>query len=527
MRPSRAIRVTSKAYFPVALCSINRVALKAAIVQMAILCGGGCPLALAGNWIVEPAITVRETWTDNVDLRPSDTAQSDFVTEISPSIRVVGRGARVNAQFEYSPIGLLYARDSDRNDIQNMLNAFGSVEAIENFFFVEARGQISQQTVSAFGSQSASQISDTANRTETRQFSVSPYIKGEIGSVANYGLRLDASRISTDANLGVDRTTKSWTAKLESASTLAGWAWAADFLDTRSDYSEGADTRYQMARGTISYYFDSRLRVFVRAGREKNNFAADDGSDITHGVGFRWAPTERTEIAGETDDRFFGRSYLYSFKHRMRRSSWNASLSKDITTLAEQLSRNAGGTSYQRLFDLLASQIPDPIERAEEVRRQLRESGIAADFPNQGGFLSGRIFAEKRAQASLALLGIRNTVTFSGFRSESTPISGPIGIVDDFATASEVTQTGFGVNWGHKLTALSSLSTGLNWIRSTGASFESIETQQKGATIAFTTQLSPHATGAISVRHIRFDGQGNTANSYRENAVLGSISRRF
>ena len=83
--------------------------------------------SFADNWRIQPAVSVRETWTDNVTLVPSSQARSDFVTEISPSLTIQGRGSRARMDVDYRPTALIYARDSGRNDVLNHAECFGCI----------------------------------------------------------------------------------------------------------------------------------------------------------------------------------------------------------------------------------------------------------------------------------------------------------------------------------------------------------------------------------------------------------------
>src|SRR5688572_25215237 len=120
----------------------SRVGLRTDCVASALVLiglSGSGPVA-AERWTVTPSITVTETITDNVTLAPSDRKQSDLITQITPGIRIDGAGARVKLNLDYRASRLLYANQSGSNSTQNFLNARGTVEAIEKWFFVDAVG---------------------------------------------------------------------------------------------------------------------------------------------------------------------------------------------------------------------------------------------------------------------------------------------------------------------------------------------------------------------------------------------------
>ena len=508
----------------------RRRALLVRVAWAVVLSGAGlAPPSFAENWRIQPSVSVRETWTDNVTLVSSSQARSDFVTEVSPSVTVQGRGSRARMDIDYRPTALLYARDSARNDLLNMLNASGAFEAIERFLFVEARLQITQQTVSAFGPQPTSNVSDTNNRTETRVFSVSPYIKGIAGGLATYEARYQASATRTQADAGVQGDTRVLSGNLTSITDFASFGWIVDFRDARSDFRSGQDVSTQFLRGTVIYHFDPELWFFVRGGRERNDYSQVDRSFTTHGVGVEWAPTGRTRISAENEKRFFGWGHRYSFRHRTQGVSYSLLATKEDTTNLEQLTRNSVSSLFERFSDLLSAQFPDPQQRAEQVRQLLTRTGISQEPIPQAGFLTSAVQLERRIEGSVALIGARNTWTLSAYHRNSQPLTlVSDAVTSDALAAGEVSELGILANLNHRLSAQDSISVLASWQRNRSAGNDPLETISRRIELTATRQFSPSTNGSIGFRTGRFDGGGiAVANDYRENAIFGAISHQF
>ena len=98
--------------------------------------GGLVTPAFAGDWKITPLISVNETATDNVD-QVNKHQTSSLITDITPGINIVGTGDRVKLRFDYEMHNLYYTDDSSRNNVQNSLNAAGTLEALENWFFID------------------------------------------------------------------------------------------------------------------------------------------------------------------------------------------------------------------------------------------------------------------------------------------------------------------------------------------------------------------------------------------------------
>ncbi|MGE5386982.1 MAG: TIGR03016 family PEP-CTERM system-associated outer membrane protein, partial [Betaproteobacteria bacterium] len=120
-------------------------------------------------WTITPTIEVTERLSDNI-LLTNTNRKSDEVTEISPGLRIDGQTARLKVHFDYQLRGIYYAEGSQSSHTQNALNTFGTLEAVDNLLYLDFSGVITQQSISAFGTQSPSTVNVNANSTETANF---------------------------------------------------------------------------------------------------------------------------------------------------------------------------------------------------------------------------------------------------------------------------------------------------------------------------------------------------------------------
>ena len=138
------------------------------------------------------ALALTETLTDNIDLTTTD-KQSGLISQLSPGIRIDARTARLKMFLDYQLNAIAYSTGNNGNQVQNELNAFGTLEAIDNWLFLDFGGQITQQVINQFGQQSSSNVYNTGNTTETSTFFISPFIRGQLGGSADYFLRYNTS----------------------------------------------------------------------------------------------------------------------------------------------------------------------------------------------------------------------------------------------------------------------------------------------------------------------------------------------
>jgi uncharacterized protein (PEP-CTERM system associated) len=470
-----------------------------------------------GEWRLVPSVLLRETWTDNIDLSPGDRAQSEFVTEIAPGLAITRRGRRFQLDFDYRLNALVHVKDSDRNRVQNNLAATARLEAIENFFFVDANASIAQESISAFGTQPTSNISDVRNQTETRSLRVSPYVQGRFSDVADYRLAYTVSTTERkDAGAG-DGTTRRLDGRVASQEVLRNFSWSFDFYDRRDDFQVTRDTQARLLRGILTYHVSPQLRASGHFGRESNDYNGPTEDNAIHGWGLEWAPTERTLISAQNEQRFFGRGYSYIFRHRTPRTVWNLSVVKDSTTTFDQpgsVSRASFVEQLERTFAPVGG-LPDAL------REFLLQPNAVL------GLLSTQVFVERRSEASVALLGLRNTVSFGVFQFKSDRLIGtPGSVVDDFTISERIDQLGARVSLQHRLTPLASLDLSLGTTRNTGTSRVDPDSRQNRLDLLLSSAISPGLGASLGARYVDFDG-AEFASDYREKAVFGALTIRF
>ncbi|MBK7417564.1 MAG: TIGR03016 family PEP-CTERM system-associated outer membrane protein [Dechloromonas sp.] len=270
--------------------------------------GAGTPPAKeaegAGNqgreWVIKPRVTLTETLSDNVNVnRVNNGKQSDLITEIAPGIRVEAKTAKLKAYLDYTLRGQFYAKEPDYNRSQNSLNTFGTLEAIDNWFFVDFSGFITQQTISAFGAQSTSASTINNNSTETASYRISPYIRGQMGGLVDYLLRYNLSTTRSDASIVSDTNISEWVGQLRGSTPFQKLKWTIDTSQQSTDYSRGRDTDAERIRAMLTYSVLPQLRFSLSGGQERNNYASlNHETNSTNGYGFDWNPTERTQISG-------------------------------------------------------------------------------------------------------------------------------------------------------------------------------------------------------------------------------------
>jgi uncharacterized protein (PEP-CTERM system associated) len=480
-----------------------------------------------GGWSFVPTIRLRGTATDNVDQAPDDRARSDFITEIMPGIRIDGNGKRVKLHLDYRMDNLIYARDSSKNDLRNYLNAFGSLEAVEHFLFVDARAAIDQEAISPFGPR-PTDITTSANRTETRTYQVSPYIQGRLVGTTSYLLRYDYTDLHSTETATGDERSSLVTGRLRGETRIDALGWNVEATSLRTDYENSRDTQDDRARGVLIYAFDPQFHVNVTSGYERNNYLTlQTEGNATYGVGFEWAPTPRSKVFGNWEHRFFGDGWYYGANSRSPYLVVSFSDKRDVTTDAQSRIGGAGYTAaYNILFDALATRIPDPIDRAAEAQRLLASGNIPNDLGLPSDFLVGNSYIERRQDARATILGVRNTLSFGVYRlmRNNLVATGP-----DIppGTTPDTREWGASANLSHKITPFTTFNVGGTWRETASTSGTNITSKEWTARVGLSTQFGPRTTGSLEYHFTRFISDAGASSDYRENELIATLYYQF
>jgi uncharacterized protein (PEP-CTERM system associated) len=278
-----------------------------------------------------------------------------------------------------------------------------------------------------------------------------------------------------------------------------------------------------------------QFRISLSAGQESNNYASQNiQSKLTHGYGFDWTPTERTQLTAFKERRFFGDGHRYSLSHRFPLSSIRYSDTKDVSVLPNQFTSVGLGTVFDLFRQIcsqqLSSTFTDPVqlEQAANVcaTNILSQAGISPNTLITSSFLTSRATVQRTQQLAIALQGARNTLTVLFNRNESQSILASSAVSDDFLlnNTNNIRQRGISINLSHKLSAISNFNVMASRQESTGNGTTALKATTMMYQANLTSKIGARTTGGISIRRTEFD---STNNPYTENALIGTVSVIF
>jgi len=486
----------------------------------------------AAEWRLTPRLGLKETYTDNLRLAPRGREQSDWITEISPGISFLGNGPRLQVSADYALIYRAYVSNSEANGHNHALRSNALFNAWDRRFFLQASASVAQQNISTLGALTSSDANLTGNRTEVRQFSLSPYLVGRLGTVARWQARYSWDKSEADGAARVLNTeAQGLQLTLSSGQQFSDLGWSLAYSQQQIDSTGGQFARRDLESitGTVRYRLWPTLFVLGSLGRDENTFGnarGSTGGDF-YTLGLEWAPSTRTKVRGELGERYFGNTASFNAEHRTRLTTWQLSYSEQIVATPRPFSAPANVDTAVAIDRLFLAQVPDPIERQQLVQAFIVQNGLPASLTTSVDFLTNQVSLSKRLQGAFGLRGVRSTFLLSVFRDnrESQTTDQPVLVSDPFALSTSVVQTGYSgvLTWRFSEQTSASFSAGQTKSKLADASRDDTNSTLR---IGATHRLGPKLTGNVDYRWLNRDSTA-TGLDVRENAITGTLNMAF
>lgn len=482
----------------------------------------------AGGGAIQPRIAVSQAWTDNLRLTEQD-KDAALITTVSPGVRIERNTGSLRASLDYTLNGIVYLKSGQASHVQNSLTAGAQAEIVPQTFYIDAQANIGRQNGSAFGLQTPSgggqgQASslDNPNQHETGTLSVSPQLRGQLGGLANFSLRGNASITEVrGSSLGDSRGSGLNFTLSQLTPGVIGWFAQANSQQTRS-VGAVSNKSSTVAVG-LNYRPDPDWAFSANAGSERHNYLSAGGGSqdgVTGGVTAEWTPTPRTRASGNWQRHQYGDSRGFNLEHRMVHTVWRLSDSRTVT-LGNTGSSGGLRTNYDLYYLLLASTEPDPIKRDALVRLTLLSLGLSPDAPLAQGFLSTGPSQLHAQMFSFTLQGVRSNVTASLNRSVTTRLGSDLN-QGDLANNGLIDQRSYSLSGSYQLSPASGLTLTASRQETLGDAGMH-RTQLTSLMANLNTKLGARFSAQIGARHSRFDG----VTSYSENAAYANLTQQF
>jgi uncharacterized protein (PEP-CTERM system associated) len=487
----------------------------------------------AAEWEFSPVLELKAGYSDNIRLAPRGKENGDYIAQFNPGIDFSGTGTHMKVFGYYHMQNIFYAEDQSKNSTHHILNSGANAELLDEYLFLDATASITQQSISPVAPVTLDNTNIVDDRTDIRTYSVSPYFHHNFGNLFLSELRYTHNVVESSANGLFDSQAEKFLFQLKNGPHFRIMGWELNYAKQNIDYiSANTDVENERYFLKLSYLLSSKFSLDATGGYERYDYLSlnqnPEGSYWL--AGFRWTPSERTDIEASAGKRFYGDTYSLLAKHRSRRAVWSLGYNEEITDTRSQLFIPASIDTASFLNQLWLSSIPDPVIRQQMIAAFMLENSIPSSLANPLNLITNRIFLQKSLQASLALGGRRNTVIFSLFNVDREAQTSGIADsallgVSNISLTDKSKQTGANLIWNLKISPISNANFGLGYIQN---SFPDLDQKfdTKSLSLNLIRRLLPDINGSLGVRHIRRESSAGIGD-YRENSITASIQMRF
>lgn len=515
-------RLEARAETVSSACRSWRLAVLAALSFVPL---GGLAQELAGGRGLTVLTSIDASSDFAVNSRLGGRDAGDLTLQLRPGIALFGRGSRAVGSLNYS-VGLIHRSrrgGGDDGDVAHNLAAQVSAEAIDRWMYVDATAAIERQITDPFGVQGVgTSASAQENTAEVGRASLSPYVRGALGQAISYEVRLNASAVNTRRSLEGDST--AWGASASLSSNLPGsalgWGLVASSQETefRVGGNTTADRNTRNDRWSASLYWipDPDLTLTLRGGQETSDAEVPVRERYANwGMGITWRPSARTRVQVEGDERYFGSAYRIGIEHRARQLS---------VQLGSSRSDNAGPPTGVQLsaFQLrdaqLASLIPDPAQREQQVLQDLVQRGQSPDTIVFTALVNSAITVLERHDVSVAYAGRRLALSAQFYLEKSEVLDGSGG-----TAGAPVKRKGYSANAGYRLGPGIRITLDAGWL-TVLASGPTPGNNLRFLTAGIETSLAARTQASFGARYSEFS---STTDPYREAGIIARLNHRF
>src|SRR5690606_3684990 len=172
-----------------------------------------------------------------------------------------------------------------------------------------------------------SDVNITDNRTEVRQWEVSPFWVSRLGTFANLHARYTWSQANSKGSTRVlDSESNAIALGVSSGSQFSDLGWSLNYSkqEIESTRNRFPERERESIVASASYRLLPTLSALGSVGRDDNTYGSlsgNTGGDF-YSVGLEWAPSRRTRIRGEVGERYFGDTANVLAEHRTRLTTW-------------------------------------------------------------------------------------------------------------------------------------------------------------------------------------------------------------
>jgi len=481
-----------------------------------------------------PSVTGSETYSDNIALRPAESAQGGFITELMPAFSVVSNGPRLKLSGQYQLHLYSYSEKvSNTNDSSSQYQMNMQAKLIDQLLDLDASAARQTTSLSGFGPQGTDSLYANTNRTDVNTYSIAPTLRHRFGGTADAYVRYTRNRVEGDRVLG---TTNGETiiANVTSGANFSTLGWGLNAV--QDEFSGGlyGESVSQNVEASLRYRLSRSLSLTATGGYDKYDYSAQSGNETkgaSYTGGFIWTPSPRTRLQMSYGRRYYGNTGAMALSFRSHRSAVNMSYDDVVTTSRQQFLSSTAISTADLLDAMFTASIPDPVQRQQAIAAYMAANGINPSLANNTNYLSNVFQRQKTLRIGYSLEGAHSTSILSVYKTRATSLSTQTADSDLLGQNLAILNnnrdtTGATASYTRRLTQATQAVASINY-QTTKALDTDLTTDNNSVRLGLTHTFDRKLRATAEIRQVR-GSYYNAGNSrYRENAISATISKQF
>ena len=462
----------------------------------------------AEEWRATPRLTVDEAYTDNVDLAPKGQERSDFISSISPGIGVRGRSRHVTLGVDYDPQVLLYAKDSNRNQVRQRLLGTGQAEVLEKMLFFDASASIDQEIINPREAVGGTDLTANDNRRTVQTYNVGPTLRNHFGSYADSEVSYHFSAVNVDSEEVSNTTTHDALVSLRNGDYFGVFGWTLTYSESRTERS-GANTglsdtpsNQRSGRADFQYALFPTFSLLAGVGYDdiEDQTLTQGIHDPAWDVGFLYRPSRALSFRITQGMRYGDPNTNAELNYKVSaKTEITGSYTQSIQTSQALLARNLSDVTVNQ-----SGQLIDP------------RTGLPFEAGNQVFGLENQAFRQDRLSVRASSVRGRNTYRAEFFKEDRK---------FDLNNQTEKS-IGGQIRWSRQLTRVTDLDVGFFYSRLNFDDADGRVDNQYSIDAGLNYHISGTLNGRLSFRRTERDSSVPDSDT-RENVILIGIRKEL
>jgi uncharacterized protein (PEP-CTERM system associated) len=466
------------------------------------------------------------TGTDNNTQAVSGSERSDVILSLQPMLQMRRRSPGLDLQLDAGALLRHYTHNTQPDHTSPVLRAQAHVNLVEHLLTVDSRAELREEEADPYAARASS--TSNANTRRAGDLEVAPMLQIRLSSNTDLQARESWALTRRESAGQGDLEVESHLLRLERQPTPLGAAleWSGEHARFPHHVDGGWST--EALRAEASAKVDEELQAGLIAGRERTAQTLSNRDDTVYGARLRWTPTDRTEVTGRVEHRFFGRAWEFKLQHRMPMLATQLSLVREPLVSPMSLGVAAAGQSFSNFLDaILTTRVPDPLQRAALVDALVTQRHLPASVPTALDVQADYGQLRNGATVGAMLFGRRDTLSLSAYRETLTALPGTDATLFPFL-GSDSRQYGALLNFNHRLAPQSTLAFTLRWSRIEGLASRLGDRSDDGSEqLAWVQSLSPRSDWSVGLQHRRYTTNVAGLNDFTANSGFVGLKHRF